>query len=111
MAKTYVVQGAVADRLTISGIDIRFPRNTVSLGFFTDNTYSTPVTTGLTGAAAIEGIANGNQQYSDFDNSPVDISVDGSFASAATPVTDIRVTPTSFAGAAFYRVTVTGNMS
>lgn len=102
---------AVATPVTLDSIDANFPRNTVSIAFFSDAAGTTPVTSGVTGTFDVQGVAPGNQTLTDFNNSPVDASVAGAFASAGSPLESVTVTPNAIAGAAYYQVTLTGNKS
>jgi len=110
MARTYVIRGEDGDTLTLEGIDVSFPRITVALSYFDDVELTTPSASPV-GTFAVEGITNGGQTYATFANSPIDAEVDGSFASAASPIQTIRVTPTGASGHSYYQVTVTCNES
>ena len=111
MASIHTAKGATSATLAISDIDVSFPRHTVAISYFSDAIYSTPVLSGVTGTIAIEGLASGGQNYTAFNNSPINSAVAGSIASAASNITDLKVTPTSLSGAAFYQVTITSSQS
>lgn len=113
MAKTYTSPvTAVATPVTILNIDDNFPRVSVGIAYFSDATGDTPVLSGRTGTWDVSGVVPGNQLPTAFNNSPVDASLGGSFASAGSPLESVTVAPaTTIAGAAYYRVTVTANES
>lgn len=109
MAKTYTKRGAVTDVIEFKLLDDSFPRTTCGITFYTDGTYTTPVTTGLTGGYSVHGIAQGNATYTEFYSSPIDLTVEGAFASAGTPITDVKITPNAIGGATHYIIKLTGN--
>lgn len=110
MAKTYRAQDAVANTVTIENLDPTFPRVTVAISYFDDEALTIPSASPV-GTFAVEGITKGGQTYTSFANSPIDAAVDGSFASAASPIQTVRVTPTGVSGTSYYQVTVTANRS
>lgn len=111
MAKIYSSEGtAVASTVTFNDIDPNFPRVTVAISYFDDAALTTPSASPV-GTFTVEGITQGAQTHTAFANSPVDASVEGSFASAASPITTVRVTPSGVSGTSFYQVTITANRS
>lgn len=100
----------VAEPVTIDNLDPAYPRLTVGLSFFDDAALTIP-SASPAGSFAVEGIVQGGQTYTAFANSPVDVSVDGAFASAASPIETVRVTPSGVSGTSYYQVTITANRS
>ena len=100
----------VSSTVTISEPDINqnFPRVTVAISYYDDATLDTPSASPV-GDFAVEGITQGGQSYTAFANSPIDASESGTFASAASPLKEIRVTPSGVSGTSYYQVTVTSN--
>lgn len=102
---------AVTDPTTLP-VEKEFPRVSVGIAYFSDAAGTIPVTSGLSGTWDVTGVIPGNQRSTSFNNSPVDASVDGAFASAGSPLESVTVTPSiAIAGAAYYRVTITTNES
>lgn len=111
MARIYTTAGtAVASAVTVTDIDPNFPRVTVAISYFDDATLTTPSTSPV-GTFAVEGITTGGQTYTDFANSPIDSAIDGSFASAASPLDTVRITPNGVSGTSYYQATITANRS